>query len=119
MSSGIKTVAVCGAGGTMGAGIAIVAARAGFQTISFDVETAPLDGAGSQTEAFFEKSVARGKMSAEEREATLALMTSTTSLDDLAAADLVIEAIFENLSVKQDLFAKLDAICPADTILAS
>jgi len=119
MSSDIRTVAVCGAGGTMGAGIAIVAARAGFRTISYDVEAAPLDRARGQTEAFFDKSVARGKMSEADRDATLALMSATTSLEDLAEADLVIEAIFEDLAVKRDLFMQLDAICADRTILAS
>lgn len=119
MTNTIKTVAVCGAGGTMGAGIAIVAARAGFRTISYDLDEAPLNQARSQTEAFFRKSVSRGKMTEEALESTLSLMSITTSLDDLAAADLVVEAIFEDLTVKRDLFAKLNNVCPEETILAS
>lgn len=119
MTNTIKTVAVCGAGGTMGAGIAIVAARAGFRTISYDLDEAPLNQARSQTEAFFRKSVSRGKMTEEALESTLSLMSTTTSLDDLAAADLVVEAIFEDLTVKRDLFAKLNNVCPEETILAS
>lgn len=119
MTNTIKTVAVCGAGGTMGAGIAIVAARAGFRTISYDLDEAPLNQARSQTEAFFRKSVSRGKMTEEALESTLSLMSTTTSLDDLAAADLVVEAIFEDLTVKRDLFAKLNSVCPEETILAS
>lgn len=119
MTNTIKTVAVCGAGGTMGAGIAIVAARAGFRTISYDLDEAPLNQARSQTEAFFRKSVSRGKMTEEALESTLSLMSTTTSLDGLAAADLVVEAIFEDLTVKRDLFAKLNSVCPEETILAS
>lgn len=119
MTNTIKTVAVCGAGGTMGAGIAIVAARAGFRTISYDLDEAPLNQARSQTEAFFRKSVSRGKMTEEALESTLSLMSTTTSLDDLAAADLVVEAIFEDLTVKRDLFAKLNNVCREETILAS
>lgn len=119
MTSTSKPVAVCGAGGTMGAGIAIVAARAGYRTISYDHEEAPLAQARRQTEAFFEKSVARGKMSEADRDATLALMSATTSLEDLASADLVIEAVFEDLQVKRRLFHALHAICPEHTILAS
>ena len=69
MSEQIKTVAVCGAGGTMGAGIAIVAAREGFRTIAYDVSGVGLKRAFQQTKAFFDNSVARGKMQAEEREA--------------------------------------------------
>ena len=119
MTSNIKTVGVCGAGGTMGAGIAVVAARAGYRTISYDLEEAPLAQARDQTTAFLDKSVSRGKMTETDRDTTLGLMSSTTSLDDLAAADLVIEAVFEDLQVKRGLFGKLHGICPEQTILAS
>jgi 3-hydroxybutyryl-CoA dehydrogenase len=115
----IKTVAVCGAGGTMGAGIAIVAARAGFRTISYDVAMAPLERAEKQTAGFFEKSVERRKMTAEERDRTLGGMERTTDLGRLAEADLVIEAVFEELSVKKALLEKLDTICPEHTIYGS
>ena len=98
MTSSIKTVAVCGAGGTMGAGIAIVAARAGFSTICFDTAAASLDRAAKQTDGFFAKSVERGKMSAADKDAVMARLSRTTKLEDLAAADLVIEAVFEDLS---------------------
>ncbi len=103
----------------MGAGIALVAARAGFDTICFDMSA---DGLARQTKAaqgFFGKSVDRGRMSAEDRDAALARMTNSTDLADLADCDLVIEAIFENLEVKQDLFTKLNGICKPETIFAS
>ena len=58
-------------------------------------------------------------MTEEALESTLALMSTTTSLDDLAEADLTVEAIFEDLTVKRDLFAKLNSVCPEETILAS
>ena len=64
MTTDVRTVGVCGAGGTMGAGIAIVAARAGFATVCFDISSEALNRVRSQTEGFFEKSVERGKMSA-------------------------------------------------------
>lgn len=115
----IRTVAVCGAGGTMGAGIAIVAARAGFRTISYDVADAPLERAAKQTAGFFGKSVERGKMSAEDRDAILGRMERTSDLGKLAEADLVIEAIFEDLSAKKQLMANLDGVCADSTILAS
>ncbi|HEX2216096.1 MAG TPA: 3-hydroxyacyl-CoA dehydrogenase family protein, partial [Xanthobacteraceae bacterium] len=115
----IKTVAVCGAGGTMGAGIAIVAARAGFATICYDLTAESLARAGKQTEAFFARSVERGKMSPADKDAVLARLRQTTALDDLAAADLVIEAVFEDLAVKRQLFATLDKVCPAHTLFAS
>lgn len=115
----IKRVAVCGAGGTMGAGIAIVAARAGFETLSYDVSSASLERSREETERFFGKSVERGKMTAEDRDATLARMTSCPDLGDLDSVDLVIEAVFEELEVKQALLGKLDAVCPPHTVFAS
>jgi len=119
MSEQIKTVAVCGAGGTMGAGIAIVAARAGFRTIAYDVSGVSLKRAFQQTIAFFDKSVVRGKMRAEEREAALARLSGTSDIADLTGADLVIEAVFENLQLKRELLATLNEICPNQTIFAS
>ena len=117
--SEIKTVAVCGAGGTMGAGIAIVAARAGFSTICYDVAMPALERTARQTDGFFAKSVERGKMSAADKDAVMGRLSRTTSLEDLAKADLVIEAVFEDLAVKRELFGKLNKICPAETIFAS
>jgi len=119
MTSSIKTVAVCGAGGTMGAGIAIVAARAGFSTICYDTAAASLDRAAQQTDGFFGKSVERGKMSAADKDAVMGRFTRTTKLEDLAAADLVIEAVFEDLGVKKELLGKLGQVCPPQTIFAS
>jgi 3-hydroxybutyryl-CoA dehydrogenase len=115
----INTVAVCGAGGTMGAGIAIVAARAGFDTLCYDVTAESLARAFAQSDAFFGKSVERGKMSAADKDAVLARLRSTTRLEDLAAADLVIEAVFEDLATKQTLFRALDPVCAPHTIFAS
>ncbi len=117
--SKIKTVVVCGAGGTMGAGIAIVAARAGFSTICYDVAMPALDRAVHQSEAFFGKSVERGKISAADRDAVMGRLSRTTTLADLAKADLVIEAVFEDLAIKRELFGKLNSICPKHTIFAS
>jgi 3-hydroxybutyryl-CoA dehydrogenase len=119
MTETIRTVGVCGAGGTMGAGIAIVAARAGYRAISYDVGQDRLDSARAQTAAFFNKSVERGKLSADERDAILARSETTTNLDKLSECDLVIEAIFEDLQVKRSLLGQLDAVCPPETIFAS
>ncbi|MFE3837205.1 3-hydroxyacyl-CoA dehydrogenase NAD-binding domain-containing protein [Pseudogemmobacter sonorensis] len=115
----IRKVAVCGAGGTMGAGIAIVAARAGFQTICFDQSAEGLARARKSTEGFVAKTVEKGRMGAEDGAALLARLTDSTDLADLADCDLVIEAIFENLAAKQDLFGRLNAICKPETIFAS
>jgi len=117
--SGIKTVGVCGAGGTMGAGIAIVAARAGFSVVCYDTAEAPLGKAAKQTETFFGKSVERGKMSAADRDAVLARFERSTDIGKLARCDLVIEAVFENLEVKRKLVGELDKVCPEHTIFGS
>ncbi|MDO8876739.1 MAG: 3-hydroxyacyl-CoA dehydrogenase family protein [Pseudolabrys sp.] len=119
MTQKIQTVGVCGAGGTMGAGIAIVAARAGYSVICYDTVEAPLMKTVKQTEAFFQKSVERGKMSTAERDAVLARFDRTTDIGALAKCDLVIEAVFENLEVKRKLIGRLDEICPPHTIFGS
>lgn len=119
MTTPIKTVAVCGAGGTMGAGIALVAARAGFRTLCYDTHSGGLASARKRAERFFDTSVERGKMSAEQRDAALANLVDTTELDLLSQADLVIEAVYENLQAKRELLQKLNAICGSETIFAS
>ena len=113
-----QIIAVIGAG-TMGAGMAQVAAAAGHPVLLFDVaEGAAVRGIAGIGKGL-DKLVERGKMSAETRTDLLARLTPAASLADLAPAALVIEAIVENLQVKQDLFRQLEDICGADTILAS
>ncbi|MSO92848.1 MAG: 3-hydroxyacyl-CoA dehydrogenase family protein [Rhodospirillales bacterium] len=114
----IKTIGVAGSG-TMGAGIAIVAARAGFRTVAFDASQDALDRARRQTESFFAKSVERKKLSAEQVKTILSNLSSTTKLEGLAACDIVIEAVYEDLEVKRALLGKLNAVCPDHTIFAS
>ncbi|MFJ1254894.1 3-hydroxyacyl-CoA dehydrogenase family protein [Cupriavidus sp. CuC1] len=114
----IKTVGVAGAG-TMGAGIAIVAARAGFKTIVFDARQEALDRARGQTEAFLKKSEQRGKLPAGAAAAAMSRWEGTTALSDLASSDIIIEAIFEDLTVKHQLFGQLHEVCPPETIFAS
>jgi 3-hydroxybutyryl-CoA dehydrogenase len=103
----------------MGAGIAIVVARAGFRTLCYDTSQPALGRASKQIEAFFAKSVERGKMRSEERERVLARLERWTEIEALSACDFVIEAVFEDLRVKQALMAKLDIVCPSHTIFAS
>jgi 3-hydroxybutyryl-CoA dehydrogenase len=119
MSRKISTVGVCGAGGTMGAGIALVAARAGFRTISYDISDETLGRAAKQSEAFLDKSVDRGKLKKEELDAIVEAMSRTTDVGVLGACDLVIEAVFESLEVKRDLLQRLDTVCAKDAIFAS
>ncbi|OZI50805.1 3-hydroxyacyl-CoA dehydrogenase family protein [Bordetella genomosp. 4] len=116
--SEIKTVGVVGSG-TMGTGIAIVAARAGFRTIVLDARQDALDNARKQTAAFLEKSVARGKLAAGQDEAIMAQWKGTTRAEDLAECDVIIEAVFEDLKVKHALFSQLNDICPPHTLFAS
>ncbi|MES2184003.1 MAG: 3-hydroxyacyl-CoA dehydrogenase family protein [Pseudomonadota bacterium] len=114
----IQTVGVAGAG-TMGTGIAIVAARAGFRTLVFDPKPGAADMARQQAEAFLQKSVARGKLTPEERAAVLGRLEPTARLDDLAPCDLVIEAIFEDLGAKHALFSGLHGVCAPHALFAS
>ncbi|HYC45032.1 MAG TPA: 3-hydroxyacyl-CoA dehydrogenase family protein [Burkholderiales bacterium] len=114
----IKTVGVAGSG-TMGAGIAIVAARAGFRTIVFDTRAEALERARRQTEGFFAKSVQRGKLKAEQVAGILTGLSETTEIEGLSACDIVIEAVFEDLKVKHALFGALNEVCPPHTIFAS
>jgi len=114
----IKTVGVAGCG-TMGAGIAIVAARAGFRTLVYDTRQDALDKARKQSESFFQKSVERGKLKADQVSAILSNLQGTTRLEELKSADIVIEAVFEDLKVKHALFAELNKVCPPHTLFAS
>ena len=113
-----QRVAVVGAG-LMGSGIAQVAAQAGWQVVLRDVT----DDALRQGIAGIEKSTARlvekNRLSAGDRDATLARITTTRDLGQAAEADFVVEAVFEQVEVKQELFRELDRICRADAVLAT
>src|SRR5690606_36799446 len=93
MTNGIRTVAVVGSG-TMGTGIAIVVARAGFRVVVQDKRADALDSAREQTAAFLRKSVERGRLQAGQDESILANWRATTELSELSQCDLVIEAVF-------------------------
>jgi 3-hydroxybutyryl-CoA dehydrogenase len=114
----IRTVGVAGSG-TMGAGIAIVAARAGFRTVIYDTKTEAIARARKQTEGFFAKSVERRKLSQEQVERIMADLTGTTDIAELAGCDIVIEAVYEDLKVKHELLGQLHRVCPPHTIFAS
>lgn len=115
----IRRVAVIGAG-TMGHGIAHVAAMAGMDVALFDAfEGAAEKGLGKIRENL-DKGVERGKVAEEARDAALEHLRIAATLDDAAAdADLVIEAVVESLDVKTSLFAELDRIAPAHAVLAT
>jgi 3-hydroxybutyryl-CoA dehydrogenase len=116
--SEIKTIGVAGAG-TMGVGIAIVFARAGYRTRIFDVNQQALERARAQAESFLRKSVERGKLAEDQLPQILGQWQGTTDLAGMAECDLIIEAIFESLPAKQELFSKLNALCAPHTIFAS
>jgi 3-hydroxybutyryl-CoA dehydrogenase len=106
--------------GTMGNGIAQVAAQAGLSVALEDVTTELAARGLANIEANLKKGVERGKVTNDEMQAALSRVRLTTDLADAAAeTDLVIEAIVERLDVKRELFAELDRICRAETILAS
>jgi 3-hydroxybutyryl-CoA dehydrogenase len=118
MATGTRTVGVAGSG-TMGAGIAIVAARAGFRTIVYDTSAEALARARKQTEGFFAKSVERGKLTADQVARILSDLSGTTDIGAFAACDILIEAVFEDLKVKHGLLEQANRVCPPHTIFAS
>lgn len=111
-------IAVIGAG-LMGSGIAQVAAQAGYDVVLRDVTDAAVERGLSGIAASYEKFTAKGRMTAEDASAALARITTTTDLDAVADADVVVEAVFEKVEVKQDVFRDLDRICKPGAVLAS
>lgn len=114
----INTVGVVGAG-TMGNGIAQVFAQAGFQVTLIDAAPAALDRARTGIEKSLAKFVEKGRLSPGERDAALARLTTGGGPDHLADADYVVEAIYENLDAKRDLFQRLDGITRPEVVLSS
>jgi 3-hydroxybutyryl-CoA dehydrogenase len=114
----IKHVGVLGCG-LMGSGIAQVAAQAGFPTTVLEATPELLDRGLGNLRTTLEGLVARSKLEATARDATLGRITGTARVEDLKDCDLVIEAITENQALKNETFARLDRICPAHAILAS
>jgi 3-hydroxybutyryl-CoA dehydrogenase len=114
----IKTVGVIGAG-TMGNGIAQVFAQSGFSVRLVDVAPPMLDRARATIENSLARFVEKGKLTATDRDAALGRLSTATSVNELADADYIVEAIVENADAKRELFAGLDAIMRPDVILAS
>lgn len=114
----ISKIGVLGAG-SMGGGIAHLAAVKGFEVILCDVEERFVEGAVQRIAGFMDKSIEKKKMTVEEKETALRRITKTTNMEDFASVELVIEAIFEDLEIKKGAFEKLDKICPPETIFAS
>ncbi|MER7165016.1 3-hydroxyacyl-CoA dehydrogenase family protein [Micromonospora sp. NPDC000207] len=111
-------LAVVGAG-LMGSGIAQVAAQAGWQVTLRDLDEAATGRGLAGIRTSLEKFAEKGRIEASEVDATLARITPTTDLEAVAEADLVVEAVFEKLEIKQEVFRALDKLCGADTVLAT
>jgi 3-hydroxybutyryl-CoA dehydrogenase len=117
--SAIERVGVVGCG-QMGAGIAEVVARAGLDTVVREVDAASAERGRNRLLGSFDKAVARNKMTEEERDATIAKLSFTTDLGDMADRQLVIEAVIEDEPLKTEVFSTLDQIVESpDAILAS
>ncbi len=114
----VKSAAVVGAG-TMGAGIAMVLANAGIPVLMKDTDQAALDRGLATIRSNYENSVKRGRFSQEVAEERVKRITPTLSYEDFAKVDLVIEAVFESMALKKEVFRELDRVCKAGAILAS
>lgn len=116
--SEIRKVGVLGCG-LMGSGIAQVSAQAGYETVVRETEQSLLDRGFKGIEKSLGKFVEKGKLSAEDRDATVGRLKGTTSLEDFADCDVVIEAIVEDVDVKKTAYADLDRIVKKDAIFSS
>lgn len=114
----VQRAAVIGAG-AMGSGIACVLAQCGIEVLLKDVEQAAVDRGLGNIKRMFDSRVKKGTLPQAEADNLFALVKGTTSYDDFKGVDLVIEAAFEEISVKLQIFKTLDEICPAHTILAT
>ena len=116
--SDIRTVGVLGCG-LMGRGIAQVAAQSGHDTIVREVSDEFNERGRAGIVKSLDRLVGKGRMTSDDRDATLARLEFTTDLDALATCDIVVEAVTEDLEVKNDLWKGLDQRCPPETIFAS
>jgi 3-hydroxybutyryl-CoA dehydrogenase len=114
----IRTVGVVGLG-TMGAGIAQVSVQSGHDTVGREISDELDERARATIDRYLTRAVEKGRMSQADKDAALGRLSLTTSLEELAGCDLVIEAIVEELEPKRELFAELERICRPETILAT
>jgi 3-hydroxybutyryl-CoA dehydrogenase len=113
-----QTVGVIGAG-LMGSGIAQVAAQAGWQVVLRDVSDEALARGIGGIETSIRRFVDKGRLTQDEADAALARITTTTTLDAVGDANIVVEAVFEDIAVKHEVFRALDTICRGDAVLAT
>lgn len=114
----VKKIGIIGAG-QMGHGIALVSAQAGFTVVLRDIKEEYVEKGKQRIEKFLGKSVEKGKMKETDKKEILSRISTTTKLTDLKDMDIIIEAIYENVDAKKELFAELDGICKKDTFFAS
>jgi 3-hydroxyacyl-CoA dehydrogenase len=114
----IKSAAVVGAG-TMGGGIAMVLANAGMSVLLKEADQAALDRGLATIQSNYANSVKRGRFTPQDAEERFKRITPTLSYDDFSKADLVIEAVFEGMALKKEVFKELDRVCKPGAILAS
>jgi 3-hydroxybutyryl-CoA dehydrogenase len=114
----VRRVGVVGLG-TMGAGIAQVCVQAGIETVGREVSDELCESARGRIAHYLRRGVEKGRLTAEERNAALGRLTTTTELGDLAGCDLVIEAIVEELAAKQELFRSLEGVVSDGAVLAT
>ncbi len=114
-----QKITVIGAG-TMGSGIAQIAAEAGFDVTIVDTDQKFIDRGIGGIGKFLERKAAKGTISKEQMSQSLSRLKGTTNMKDgVEGAVMVVEAVFEKLEIKKDIFTKLDSLCPAEVILAS
>ena len=114
----IRSVAVLGAG-TMGSGIALACLRAGCDVLLLDSSDEALNAGRGRIEALLQQQVEKGRIQSDEAAADLGRLQLAREFDSLSGVDLVIEAVFENMDVKTDVFARLDQDCKPGTVLAT
>ena len=114
----IKKVGVVGCG-LMGAGIVQVCAQSGYQVITSEINDELLNKGLASINNALTKSVDKGKLSQQDKDATLSRIKGTTKISDFADCDLMIESVAEDMDLKKATFAELDKTCPAHAILAT
>ncbi len=115
---GVKKIGVIGAG-TMGNGIALLAAQNGCEVVMRDIEDSFVDRGMKTIDKFLSKSVEKGKIEAAEKDAVLGRINGTTDMSSLKDVDFVIEAVIEDLKLKKTVFKELDEICRPEVVIAS
>ncbi len=114
----LETLAVLG-GGTMGGGITVAALDAGLNVVMIERDEASLDKGRTNVEKVYDRHISKGRMSSDEKQKILSRYHPTTDFEKVSSADMVIEAVFEEMEVKKDVFRKLDQCVRPGTVLAS